>query len=59
MNQINNQHSTLTIKEGVGGTAPLTKNTMFCTLSQNYQHLFDKWYTCGKYNKEMKNATKI
>ena len=25
-----------------GGTAPLTKKSMFCALSQNYQHLCEK-----------------
>ena len=37
--------------------------SMFCALSQNYQHLFEKWYmhlvSYSKFSKELKNTIKI
>ena len=42
------------------GTAPLTKNSMFCALSQNYQHLVMKNnMSYRKLSKELKNGIKI
>ena len=35
------------------------KISMFCVVSQSYQHLFEKWYSYSKFFKELKNRIKI
>ena len=44
-----------------GVTAPLTKISMFCALSQNYPHLLEKtiYASCSKLSKELKNSITI
>ena len=46
-----------------GATAPQPKISMFCTLFQNYQHLFEKKKmiraSYSKLSKELKNGIEI
>ena len=46
---------------GLGGTAPQPEICMFCSLSQNYQHLFEEiiYVSYSKLSTELKNNINI